>query len=53
MEISVQCILDERDVNNVTYSDKLVIKLETNQIYPLQYIPYLERHYDFPVLSIN
>ena len=45
--------LDERDVNNVTYSDKLVIKLETNQIYPLQYIPYLERHYDFPVLSIK
>ena len=45
--------LDERDVNNVTYSDKLVINLETNQIYPLQYIPYLERHYDFPVLSIK
>lgn len=46
-------LLEERYIKKIKYESKLSVKLDKNETYPLQYIPYADRYYEFPVLNIE
>ena len=40
-------------ISQIKYEEEIFIRLNKSETYPLQYIPYKDRYYEFPALSIK
>ncbi len=42
----------DQNSNKIVFTDEISVKIKNGDNYPLQYIPYSDRYYDFPVIEI-